>query len=753
MNRQSSQIRVEEEKQVPYLLRPIHVPARLENLTILSSVDNPEELEFLFSERDETDYLVVDLETKGTRPFVKDTPIVGIGFSDSRGSLYVDLRESHPDTLKYLITQMAERQVPLIAHNVAFDAAFLLREALAFLPEDKAWLNWTVCTYALYRHVATEKFFLQTYGLKDAQKDLLLWEESNDVELDKWLIDNGYFNRGQSGPTPKKAEMWRAPSDILGYYCALDCDSTYLLFKHVFEPLFTEFPHLKTFHTKYFMNHEELLARQQLSGIHINVPKLTKYRDFLETEVTSAEFKFLTHEKVSPFVEMYNSRIIGELLEKQPEMYLKKKERAEPPRYKKDGSESINWRKWRELEAVPPSISKNWEKWEVKYKAALSACHFNMNSDMQMRELLYDYLQFEPKVFTDSGLPSTGGDALKGFGEVGKLIDKYSELTKELEYVQSCLDYVALSHDGETLHPQFKVPGTFTGRLAGGSGSGEDVNVNVQQIPKTRGYLECWEARPGKVWIQADFSALEQVVLAAFSKDEALMGLYGPEAKANDVYLYNGAHMNGLKEKILATGYNPYEPTPESIAHAKKVCKRERGIAKVITLASSYGAGATKIQNSLSLEGINLSVEEVEEIHKGYWDLYSGVKKYQEWLESFWEESGGWVPTALGRPITLCKKYIKDILNMVIQSSGHSILVLYCYYWSQGLKEAGIPFTGIIVDFHDESIIEINKEDADKVLKIFQEATDKVNKYLDSDVKLSATPQVVNTMAEVKLEG
>jgi len=45
------------------------------------------------------------------------------------------------------------------------------------------------------------------------------------------------------------------------------------------------------------------------------------------------------------------------------------------------------------------------------------------------------------------------------------------------------------------------------------------VSGNCQQLPKSRGYLECWKPRSGHVWVSIDHSSLEQVVLAELSRD------------------------------------------------------------------------------------------------------------------------------------------------------------------------------------------------------------------------------------------
>lgn len=75
------------------LLCPVAAPPRLEEMSILRRVTNPpKELGFLFSERNSQDPLAVDFETTGGDVMNPEHQVIGVGVSDSRGSLYFDLR-------------------------------------------------------------------------------------------------------------------------------------------------------------------------------------------------------------------------------------------------------------------------------------------------------------------------------------------------------------------------------------------------------------------------------------------------------------------------------------------------------------------------------------------------------------------------------------------------------------------------------------------------------------------------------------
>lgn len=731
-------------RNIPFkLLKPVVAPPRLANLSILEG-SSPDDLGFIFSERSSpSDPMALDVETRGGDPSDPDSQVVGIGLSDSRGSLYIDLQSSTPGTYRWLLQQLHEHQIPLIAHNLFFDGSYTLRDS-------GVWHNWERCTYATYKLLATEGFNGQKWGLKNAQVDLLGWEDSNEKDLSEWLVYNGYGTRIVSSETgdivlrPNKAEMWRAPASILGKYCALDADSTYLLYTQVLLPALKKFPVLAEYSGPQYMHYIKELIDQRFSGIAIDRDRLNEYDLWLQVSIADLENKFLEHPDVAPLVAEWNRTVRHEHIGKEPERYLLKKLGKEPKQYKKDGSVSSNWLKWVAKRDAAPVESKNWQRWKERLTELERSQHFNINSNKQKQWLFYEKLGNPVTLTTESGQPATDEKALKGFGEPGRILIEQNEMVKEKGYVEAVLSHSV----GGVLHPAFKVPGTLTGRLAGAGG------LNVQQMPKSKEFLSCWVARPGHVWVQMDFTALEQVVLAELSKDPALWKLYGPTARKNDVYLFTGSQLPKIGDVIRAAGYDPDNPTPEGIAAAKKQAKKERGIAKVITLASSYGAGPGKIHQTLRLEGIPISLDECRTIHSGYWSLYSGVKEYEKELLRQLNNNNGWVLNGLGRPLGIAPDLEKDIVNRVVQSTGHDILVQWLIIYSRMLSNSGIPYTSIIADLHDESIIEVPERYADRALQIMSvDAIQELNRQLGGRIPLKGEGAIARCLADIKIEG
>lgn len=722
------------------LLTPVFSPPRTSSIA-----DAPTRalVDSILNAHPSGDVLALDLETCGTDPTLDSFFIVGVALSNSRGNWYLNTQHL-PDIQSYLFSELLRLQIPLIGHNLFFDAACIYG---AMGQSD--WLNWRHCTLALYRYLATEGFPGQKWGLKSAQRDLLGWSETNELALDNWLVSNGYGREVKSSKTgetelrPLKSEMWRAPTEILGHYAALDTCSTYSLYTKVLLPVLKKFPVLEEYAGEIYLKYLQIHIRQRFSGIRIDREELSVHHKLLSDDIVEKGGQFQEHPAIVSAIARHDDGVISKHLEKEPARYLIKKLGKEPARLKKNGDPNTNYEKWLAKSQVPPMESKNWTRWNQQLAELRGRSHFNWNSSHHKRWIFYEALGNPTIILTKSGLPGTGGKALRGFGEIGRLLIMRNKSVKELEYVDAVIERSTLG----VLHPSFLVPGTLTGRLSGAGG------LNVQQQPKSERYLKCWKARPGMKWVQVDFTALEQVVLAELSRDPALWKLYGPAAKKNDVYLFTGAFLPVIGKKIRDAGYDPDNPTEEGIASAKKLAKKERGIAKVITLASSYGAGAKKIRQTLQLEGIPISLDECYRIHAGYWELYAGIKEYEKELLRQYNNNDGWVLNGIGRPIGLSVEKEKDIINQVVQSTGHDILVLWLTIYTRMLEEAGISHTHIIADLHDESIIEVREEDAAAALLIMEETSMKeLNACLRGKIQLRGAGMIADSFADIKIE-
>lgn len=519
------------------------------------------ELPQLLSVLNQGELVALDFETKGDYADL-DSRVVGVGLANRLGSLYIDITNSHPDTLRVLAQILTQKSIRLIAHNLFFDAGWFMRDLTASgeyrsglgNKEPGLWLPWHACTYALYRLLASEGYPGQQYGLKKAQVDLLGWAHSNEEQLDKWLIENEHVSNISKQPkegyyfypnyaagartsaevpatpgeddrwvSPKKEMMYLAPAEILGTYCRLDAQSTYDLYVHVLEPVLHRFEGLQWYMHELYMRLEYLLIWQKVSGVAIDQDALDAHRSNLEERIDSLKKQFLSHPDIALHVEAYNQSIIDEHLAKEPKRIKGEWPPKEPAsKVKKDGTPTAAWLSYEAKLAAGPETSQNWLKWQAKLDEMRSENLFNLNSGPQKQWLFYERLGHPVRSTTDSGLPATDEVALRQFGEPGRILGEYISAEKELGFNASLRGVVNPSTG--KYHPSFKVPGTHTGRLAGAGG------FNFQNPPKSLDYLRCFTVEDPYVLITCDHASLEDYVLAELSRDPSLWDFYGPSS-------------------------------------------------------------------------------------------------------------------------------------------------------------------------------------------------------------------------------
>jgi len=683
------------------------------------------------------DLIALDIETKGNKVHDPESEVIGVGLADSK-SIYYFMVKDNPAAYNDLLEALSEKQ--LLGFNINFDAGYLHRDYSRLISQPYSgyglqWHDWKYDVYGLFKQLSNEGWTGQEWNLKSAQIDLLGWEAKGNVELNKWLVDNDHYtstsveSRGdyvyrkdlQRWCRADMSKMHLAPSEIVGYYCGLDAASTYMLLTEVFMPAVSNLPELAQdnfwfYHSELFITNVKWHIEQQLRGIKVNKDNLIAYTKTLEEEIKQAEHDFLTHQDVAPHIVEWNKLFIEKNMGKQPAEITK---------------------------AGKPS--KNYINWLAKKERLAAENHFNMNSGAQRQWLFYERLGYPVILYTDKGNPAVDKKALLAWGEVGQILKRNNDKTKELSYVQSCIDMLHNSPDG-LIHPQYRLPGTLTCRIAGAG------SFNIQQQPKSKGYLKEWVPNEGCVWIDADVESLEAVVLAELSKDSTMRYLYDPSSPKNDIYLYVGSFLPGIGDSIREAGYDPENPTPEGIAVAKKDAKRARQIAKVCVLGFQYGMGPKKLRMTLRLEGVDMTEEESYEIYSAYWELFSGIRNYNDYLESEWRKRGGWVYNGIGRPVTVFEPYLRDVNNRVVQSTGHDILMYVNYQLYNIREEEQIDFWPIIIDWHDASLVECKKSDGARVLALFDEAYKRTNEWLCGDLAIRTKPQIIHNLAESKCE-
>ena len=678
-----------------------------------------------------------DFETCGTDATDPTNSVRSVGLANADHCLAIDLLPGQTVTVcEWLLNQQ------VIAHNYVFDGSWIRRYAGS---APTAWFD----TYGMFRQLASEGWLGQTWGLKTAMVEILGWDEPNDLPLAAHLKSRGL----------RKAQMGQADWEFLGEYNALDAGATWLLYEYFCSVLASHDwgELLMNYHQIEHCGEIDLLIRQQFNGMTLDVPKLRVYAEGLSGKIRGLERDFCQVPEIAEALQyswQWNEKV---MLTTAPEMY------------KKNGHVSKNWLAWlaKYGEADEAGIwkfaltrLKNKKTGEVKEKKNWKP--FNINSAPDLRTLFYRMLGYEPTAFTPNkehpelkGVAKTDTKALPYLGEGGVVLNTYRTLRDELKFVTSAL---ALQRGG-IFNPKLKSIATVTGRLGGGSEEidGTKHKLNIQQLPKRRGFLECFIARQGCKLVYTDFSALEMKVAALASRDKNLYHLYGPKANPNhDVYLFNGAQIPKFREAITEL-YDLDNPTAAGKKAAKaKFADIRQDIFKPWVLGSIYGLGAGTMYENYKLAKVEgMTFEFCQELGATFRSTYAGLGRLQRRLKAQWKKNGGWFLNLRGRPMCvhrdidpkLCK--MKDIVNRACQSYGHDCLMMYLQFLQRRIVGKAEPY---MVDTHDSTVWEVPDEHVEFVVEQFKLAYDDLNAALGHDIPFDGDFKIASNLADIMCE-
>lgn len=338
---------------------------------------------------------------------------------------------------------------------------------------------------------------------------------------------------------------------------------------------------------------------------------------------------------------------------------------------------------------------------------------FNIASTKQLQQVLFEERKLPSTKKTKTGY-STSTDVLEELASldpVPKKILEYRSLSKLLSTYVDALP--ALADKNGRIHTTFMQTGTATGRLS-------SKDPNLQNIPirdeSGRRIRSAFTADDGKLLVSADYSQIELVVLAHISGDANLQKAFN---EGVDVHKATAA---------LIFGISPNEVTHE-----------QRRTAKTINFGVMYGMSAFRLSNELGIpRGTAKSFIDT------YFATYSGV---QDFIRSTIEkcEKTGYVETIFKR-----KRFIRSInaknknekaaaermaVNTPIQGSAADI-VKKAMIDVQNEIEAQKLNAKLLLQVHDELIIECPIDECEKIKTILQNQMEKAAK-LNIPLKVS----------------
>ncbi|WP_448587174.1 bifunctional 3'-5' exonuclease/DNA polymerase [Thermocrinis sp.] len=336
-----------------------------------------------------------------------------------------------------------------------------------------------------------------------------------------------------------------------------------------------------------------------------------------------------------------------------------------------------------ELERLTKELTKDMQKramdFVVKYRV-------DPLSPKQLGELLVRKYGLDlPK--TEKGNISTDDRFLLEYIDhpVVKEILDIRNIKKNLDK----LEEIKAGLKGKRVYPEFKQIGAITGRMS-------SVNPNVQNIP--RHLRKIFRAEDGNIFVIADFSQIELRIAAEYVGDENMIKVFN---EGRDMHRYTASVLLGKREE--------------------DVSKEERQLAKAVNFGLIYGISAKGLaEYAYSSYGINLSLEEAEDIRKRFFEHFKSFKDWHDRVKKELKErseSRGY--TLLGR------KYIAhtfpDAVNYPIQGTGADLLKLSVLVFDAEVRKESL-WASVINLVHDEIVAECKKEDGIKVAELLEKA-------------------------------
>ena len=349
---------------------------------------------------------------------------------------------------------------------------------------------------------------------------------------------------------------------------------------------------------------------------------------------------------------------------------------------------------------------------------------FNINSPKQLGEVLFEKMQLQGGKKTKTGY-STAADVLEKLAVdvpvVQKILD-YRQLTKlNSTYAEGLSAFIG---PDERIHGKFNQTITATGRIS-------STEPNLQNIPVRmelgREIRKVFVPEEGFVFIDADYSQIELRILASLSEDERLIKAYG---SAQDIHAI----------------------TASEVFHVplQEVTSLQRRNAKAVNFGIVYGISAFGLG-----EGLSISKKEAQEYIDKYFETYPGVKEYLERLVKEGKELG-YVTTLYGRrrPVPEMKSDNfkqrsfgeRVAMNSPIQGTAADIMKIAMIGVDQELRRKKLR-SRIVLQVHDELLIEAWKEEAEEVKKILE---DKMKHASQLKVSLEVEAQEGNSWFAAK---
>ena len=327
---------------------------------------------------------------------------------------------------------------------------------------------------------------------------------------------------------------------------------------------------------------------------------------------------------------------------------------------------------------------------------------FNINSPKQLGVILFEKLGLPYGKKTKTGY-STSAEVLEKLAPSAPIVAdilEYRQLSKlKSTYADGLLSYV--EEDGK-IRTTFHQTITATGRLSSADPNLQNIPIRIELGRLIR---KVFHPTEGNVFVDSDYSQIELRLLAHMSGDEALIRAF---REGQDIH----------RSTASLVFHTPYE----------EVTSLQRRNAKAVNFGIVYGISAFGLSQDL-----DIGRKEAQEYIDSYFETYPRIKAFLEQCVSD-AKRDGYTKTLYGRirPIPelsssnfMQRQFGERVaMNAPIQGTAADIMKLAMIRVHDRLFREGFA-SRLILQVHDELLIETKKEEREAVIALLEEEMQK----------------------------
>ena len=350
-------------------------------------------------------------------------------------------------------------------------------------------------------------------------------------------------------------------------------------------------------------------------------------------------------------------------------------------------------------EDIEKAVAELYEFPEVRQFEKARGDSFNPNSTVQLRSLLFDYINLTPTgKKTGTGAHSTDAEVLGQLAEEHPVPKHILEIRQKNKIKTTYLDKIIPNLDRDSrLRTGFNLHGTTSGRL---SSSGK---LNMQQLPRDNPTVKgCIKAREGHKIVSMDLTTAEVYVAAVLAKDVGLQ----------DVFKSGGNFHSSIAKQVFNL--------PCDVDQVDELYGAKRQQAKAVTFGIMYGAGPAKISWQVTKDsGSEFSMHDASRVISEYFQSFPNLKKWLDECGQFiktnafiYSEFGRKrrLPNAKSKDKGIASHEVRSGINFLVQSVASDINLLGAIDMQHYINRNGMnsKIFGLV---HDSILAEVPEDE------------------------------------------